>query len=67
MAGTLWLIPACLAEGGAIGFSGGVVGIGGSVPDGVRLACAMPEARLKLIFACMLPITRGLLLLRGAA
>ena len=37
------------------------------VPYGVRLAYALPEARLKLIFACMLLIIMGLLLMRGGA
>ncbi|WP_323012594.1 sulfite exporter TauE/SafE family protein [Castellaniella sp.] len=37
------------------------------VPYGVRLAYALPEARLKLIFACMLLLIMGLLLLRGPA
>ncbi|MFV0282483.1 MAG: sulfite exporter TauE/SafE family protein [Castellaniella sp.] len=35
------------------------------VPYGVRLAYALPEARLKLIFACMLLVIMGLLLIRG--
>ena len=35
------------------------------VPYGVRLAYALPEARLKLIFACMLLVIMGLLLMRG--
>jgi len=35
------------------------------VPYGVRLAYALPEVRLKLIFACMLLIIMGLLLARG--
>ncbi|MGB6241964.1 MAG: sulfite exporter TauE/SafE family protein [Castellaniella sp.] len=37
------------------------------VPYGVRLAYALPEARLKLIFACMLLIIMALLLARGPA
>lgn len=37
------------------------------VPYGVRLAYALPEARLKLIFACMLLIIMSLLLMRGAS
>ncbi|MFT0534112.1 sulfite exporter TauE/SafE family protein [Castellaniella hirudinis] len=37
------------------------------VPYGVRLAYALPEARLKLIFACMLLVIMGLLLMRGGA
>ena len=35
------------------------------VPYGVRLAYSLPEARLKLIFACMLLVIMGLLLMRG--
>ncbi|KAA0888468.1 sulfite exporter TauE/SafE family protein [Pusillimonas sp. ANT_WB101] len=34
------------------------------VPYGVRLAYALPEPRLKLIFACMLVVIMGLLLLK---
>jgi uncharacterized membrane protein YfcA len=37
------------------------------VPYGVRLAYSLPEARLKLIFACMLLVIMALLLLRGPA
>lgn len=37
------------------------------VPYGVRLAYAMPEARLKFIFACMLLVIMALLLARGSA
>src|SRR3546814_7808681 len=35
------------------------------VPFGVRLAYSLPEARLKFIFACMLLVIMGLLLLKG--
>ncbi|MDY0310398.1 MAG: sulfite exporter TauE/SafE family protein [Castellaniella sp.] len=35
------------------------------VPYGVRLAYALPEARLKLIFACMLLLIMGLLLMKS--
>ena len=34
------------------------------VPYGVRLAYSLPEARLKLIFACMLLVIMGLLLMK---
>ncbi|MER1939835.1 sulfite exporter TauE/SafE family protein [Castellaniella sp. FW104-16D08] len=37
------------------------------VPYGVRLAYSLPEARLKLIFACMLLVIMALLLARGPA
>lgn len=36
------------------------------VPYGVRLAYKLPEARLKLLFACMLLVIMALLLLKGS-
>lgn len=49
-----WLVGVPLAVGSLL-----------CVPYGVRLAYSLPEARLKLIFACMLLIIMALLLMRG--
>lgn len=56
------------AHGQAHGMVGIPLAIGSllCVPYGVRLAYKLPEARLKLIFACMLLIIMSLLLLKGS-
>lgn len=57
------------AHGQAHGLVGIPLALGSllCVPYGVRLAYALPEARLKLVFACMLLVIMSLLLVRGAA
>lgn len=66
--GTVVALITYAAHGQAHGLVGIPLAIGSllCVPYGVRLAYKMPEARLKLIFACMLLIIMSLLLLKGS-
>jgi hypothetical protein len=67
--GTVVALATYAWHGQAHGLVGIPLAIGSllCVPYGVRLAYRLPEARLKLVFACMLLIIMGLLLLRGAS
>lgn len=66
--GTIVALATYAYHGQAHGMVGIPLAIGSllCVPYGVRLAYQLPEARLKLIFACMLLIIMSMLLLKGS-